>query len=344
MLYYVIEKEIIGLTKRQIPSNRETQSLLGPDEMSGWPGCRKDRDILDPKGDAFGFFVGQRIKMREPRIYLEGAVYYTTVKAGTGELLFQDKEDYEYFLDILRNRKKKYSFKLYAFCLLANHYHLLIETEDKNISKVMQAINTSYSLYFNKKYHRQGHLTGGRFTMRLLNKDTSLLEVSFYIHLNPVRAGITKTAEYRFSSYPEYIGSIDNTIADYDYIFSFLGTFTNKEEAQKKYQELIKEELLKEPISALGNAEIREIFKTEGIISHHKLEPRILVAVGSGLLLVGLIFFILQAGVLKNNVALRQKDTQVSLQKRNLISLPNGLPAINNHQGEEKQVWEFWKN
>src|SRR4030042_3905105 len=101
--------------------------------------------------------------MREPRVYLDQGVYYTTAKAGNNELLFRDDKDYEYFMELLRSRKEKYNFILYAFCLLPGHYHLLIETKDKNISKIMQAINTSYSLYFNNKYKRQGHLLQGRF-------------------------------------------------------------------------------------------------------------------------------------------------------------------------------------
>ena len=89
--------------------------------------------------------------MRDMRIYKKDAVYYITVRAAEGKSLFPEEADFLAFREILEKRKIKYGFKLYAYCLLSSHYHILIEPANANISKIMQALNTSYSLYFNKK-------------------------------------------------------------------------------------------------------------------------------------------------------------------------------------------------
>ena len=217
MLYFVLEKAGIGFPKGQTPpdvkhrdpdgdkkveyreSNRGAQSQWVPMESRDSRVAEETKRTTNPKVLPLGFlFKGQVVnanKMREPRVYLQGAVYYTSAKAGAGELLFRDDADYAYFLGILKERKIKYNFKLYAFCLLPQHYHLLIETSDKNISKIMQALNTSYSLYYNNKYNRQGHLLAGRFQMKVVNKDATLLELTYHIQLNPLRMGLLKAPE-----------------------------------------------------------------------------------------------------------------------------------------------------
>ncbi len=95
---------------------------------------------------------------------------------------------------------------LHAYALMDNHYHLLIETPYANIKQVMQNINTSYTVYANKRHRRAGHLFQGRYKAFIVDKESYLLELGRYIHLNPVRAGIVRRpGDYRWSSYEEYI-------------------------------------------------------------------------------------------------------------------------------------------
>jgi hypothetical protein len=101
-------------------------------------------------------------------------------------------------------------FALFAYVLMKNHFHLLIETGEKNsISQIMQVLNTSYVVYFCKKYNRSGHIFQGRFHTKIVDKDNYLLEAVRYIHLNPVKIGLVKhPREYPWSSYGEYIGKV----------------------------------------------------------------------------------------------------------------------------------------
>jgi REP element-mobilizing transposase RayT len=289
-------------------------------------------------------FTNEQKKMRQPRIYLEGAVYYTTVRASAGELLFREDEDCEYFLDILKERKKKYNFKLYAFCLLPHHYHLLIETKDKNISKIMQAINTSYSLYFNNKYKREGHLIAGRFEMKLVNKDISLLEVSYHLHLNPIRLGLVKAPEdYRFSSYLEYTKDADfSLLVDYGEIASLVGPLADKQAWRIKYRELIQEFAQENPTSLTKHQEVRYSAPKE-ITSERRLRPGLLVGLSSGLLIILILFFLgLHLVGLKPTADKFRAARELNMQK-NALSLPEGLPAVETIPIEKKQVWELWK-
>jgi len=275
--------------------------------------------------------------MREPRVYSEEAVYYTTAKVMNNELLFRDDADYRYFLDMLASRKEKYNFILYAFCLLPTHYHLLIETKDKNISKIMQAINTSYSLYFNNKYKRQGHLLQGRFGMQAVSKDATLLELTCQIHLNPLKLRLAKTIEeYRFSSYPEYISQSENPLTDYAFVLSFLGPREAKEILRNKYKELIKEQAYKEPAGIVAQA--------EEIIEQRKMSPRALIGIGSGLMIgLSLALFMLRNTAIKSASEHRQ-NKNIARERNDIVNLPDGLPGIISDQNQQKQAWELWKN
>ena len=102
--------------------------------------------------------------------------------------------------------KEKYSFYLYAFVLMGNHYHLLLETTQPNLARVMHYINSAYTTYYNLERNKCGHLFQGRYKSILVDKDSYLLELTRYIHLNPVRAKlVTKPEAYKWSSYHGYL-------------------------------------------------------------------------------------------------------------------------------------------
>jgi len=130
-------------------------------------------------------------------------------RGNAGQDLFKTKRDRERFIECLETAVERFSLKIHAYCLIPADYHLLVETMDANLSRAIQWINVSFATYFNRKQHRQGHLFQGRFKSVLVEAEEYLKELSRYIHLNPVRAGIVKKPEgYPWSSYRAYIGKI----------------------------------------------------------------------------------------------------------------------------------------
>ena len=142
---------------------------------------------------------------RQLRIEFNGAFYHITSRGNLKEKVFFEDKDREVFLEILKKTKERYGFILHAYALMDNHYHLLMETPRGNISQIMQNINTSYTVYINRKYKRSGHLFQGRFKGIIVDKNEYLITLSRYIHLNPVRAQLVKKpVEYRWTSYMAY--------------------------------------------------------------------------------------------------------------------------------------------
>jgi len=144
---------------------------------------------------------------RMPRIYVEGALYYITSRGVHKGTLFKDERDYRQYLELLNNYKAQYGFKLFAFALLPNHLHLLIELkEGTSISAIMHDVNSMYTKNFNTQYGRKGHLFQERFRAVLVEKEPYLSRMTRYIHLNPERLGlITELINYPYSSYPIYV-------------------------------------------------------------------------------------------------------------------------------------------
>jgi REP element-mobilizing transposase RayT len=120
--------------------------------------------------------------------------------------IYRDDEDRQVYLTLLRETKKEYKFYLHSYCLMTNHVHLHIETEDINISIIMKRINLLYAQFFNNKYNFVGHLFQDRFKSELIETDQYHLEIGRYIHLNPVRANMTELPiDYTWSSYRVYM-------------------------------------------------------------------------------------------------------------------------------------------
>jgi REP element-mobilizing transposase RayT len=176
---------------------------------------------------------------RQLRIEYEGGFYHITSRGNQREKIFWGAKDRERLKTILERTKERYGYLLHAYVFMSNHYHLLIETPHANLHQVMQNINTSYTVFVNKKYHRSGHLFQGRYKAFIVDKDKYLLALSRYIHLNPVRAGVVKRAEqFRWSSYQEYLhGRKGGTLADTD---ETLGFFSKQRAvAVRKYKEFV---------------------------------------------------------------------------------------------------------
>lgn len=180
---------------------------------------------------------------RKPRIEYEGALYHVLTRGNQKQKIFKDQKDFIKYLKILSDYKNQYDFYLYAFILMNNHTHLLIETKKTPLSKIMQGINQRYTVFFNKKYSTVGHLFQGRYKTILCERDSYLLSLIKYIHLNPVRAKILQGPKsYKWSSHHSYIGKDSNKdIVDTDLV---LRMFSNdKTKARKLYRSFINESL-----------------------------------------------------------------------------------------------------
>ncbi|MCM8799613.1 MAG: transposase [Candidatus Omnitrophica bacterium] len=154
--------------------------------------------------------------MKPKRVVLDGAVYHITVRGNQKQKTFLEEVDFLNYFKILRHYKKKYRFKLYAYCLMPNHVHLILEVENsKNLSKIMQGINLSYTIYFNKKYQKVGHLWQGRYKSKIIQKDKYLIDCIEYVELNPVRSGLVENPfDYPWSSWRERFGKENKHLID----------------------------------------------------------------------------------------------------------------------------------
>jgi REP element-mobilizing transposase RayT len=161
---------------------------------------------------------------RPCRLQGENCFYHITSRGDNRKKIFISNYDFKQFLEYLLIAKAKYRFNLYAYCLMPNHYHLLIETLQPNLSKIMQYINTSYTVYYNTKRNKVGHLFQGRFKSIMIDEDEYFLELTRYIHLNPVKAKMVETPEnYKWSSYGGYLKPKHNKYIDYPELNHYLG-------------------------------------------------------------------------------------------------------------------------
>jgi putative transposase len=144
---------------------------------------------------------------RPLRVEYPGAFYHVINRGNAGENLFKGIRDREKFLEYLETAIERFSLKIYTYCLMTNHFHVLLETQLPNLSQAIQWVNVSYAGYFNRKYRRNGHLFQGRFKSILVDADEYLKQLSRYIHLNPVRANLVEHPdEYKWSSYSTITG------------------------------------------------------------------------------------------------------------------------------------------
>lgn len=153
------------------------------------------------------------------RIWFEGAIYHVTVRGNNKDNIFLEERDFNRYLRLIKETKNYYSndenqdtFDIICYCLMDNHVHLLIKSYKKPISFFMGRLNSVYTLYFNYKYGHVGHLFQGRYHSEIIKDEKQMLEVSRYIHMNPVRAAmVKKPEEYRWSSYSMFINNKDET-------------------------------------------------------------------------------------------------------------------------------------
>ena len=142
---------------------------------------------------------------RKPRVHFLGALYHVMARGNQGQVIFMDDPDRRRYLDLLQESQRRYNYRLYAYVLMGNHVHHLIQIGQTPLAKVMQNILFRYTRYWNAKYKKIGHLFQGRYRAILCDKDSYLLELIRYLHLNPVRSKIVQDPDrYPWSSHGAY--------------------------------------------------------------------------------------------------------------------------------------------
>ncbi len=190
---------------------------------------------------------------RPLRIAYPGAYYHVTSRGNEQKDVFKSQKDRGKFLDYLSSASQRYGAVIHVYCLMTNHYHLLLETPEGNLSQIMRHINGAYTTYFNVKRKRAGHLFQGRFKAILVEADAYAAELSRYLHLNPVRVGIVeKPEDYAWSSYRSYIGQSSPAEGlKTDFILGYFGTGAA---AKTRYRLFVEDRLGKDSESPLQKA------------------------------------------------------------------------------------------
>ncbi len=172
---------------------------------------------------------------RKTRIKISG--FYHIINRGVARRsIFLEDADYEMFLTLLKDMIKSYDIVLHTYCLMPNHYHILLETKQDNISNAIKDLNSYYAIYFNKKYKRSGHLWQGRFSSYFLYDDAHFWIVSKYIERNPITTlMVTNLSEYKYQSFSLWKQHVDHN--------DILENSKIKDMTIKEYEEYISTDL-----------------------------------------------------------------------------------------------------
>jgi REP element-mobilizing transposase RayT len=192
---------------------------------------------------------------RPLRIEYPGAVYHVTGRGNERKSIFGEPLDKETFLEILIQSKNIYGIRIYAYILMENHFHFLLETPLSNLGQFMRRFNITYTNYFNRAHNRVGHLYQGRYKSILVERESYLSELSRYIHLNPIRTKAVKNktpeerwrylVNYPWSSLKGYLSpSNKNSFVDYSLVLADFGG--DNQRGRRAYQKRIKEDLVGE--------------------------------------------------------------------------------------------------
>lgn len=178
---------------------------------------------------------------RPLRLSFPGAIYHITSRGNARAAVYLDDDDKQRFLDLLASCVEKFNWICHAYCLMDNHYHLLIETPDANLQTGMRQLNGVYTQQFNRRHARVGPVFQGRYKAILVDKDSYLLELCRYVVLNPVRANMVALPEhYRWSSYAAMMGARQGVSwLSTDWILSQFSS--RRTLARKRYQQFVLE-------------------------------------------------------------------------------------------------------
>jgi len=193
---------------------------------------------------------------RPLRIEYEGALYHVTSRGNAQSDIYLSDDDRDMFLSVLSHVVDRFGWICHAYCLMSNHFHLMIETPKGNLSRGMRQLNGMYTQRFNRAHGRVGHLFQGRFKSIVVDKDAYLLELSRYIVRNPVTAGMVKDAgDWPWSSYLATSGEVSSPLfLDVDWLLSQFGSDTEK--ARAAYVAFVRDEQGASPWAQLNGPDI----------------------------------------------------------------------------------------
>jgi len=178
---------------------------------------------------------------RQLRLEYPGALYHITARGNEQQTIFRAQTDRQHFLTLLGREILQQQWRCYAYCLMDNHYHLLLDTPEPNLSRGMRRLNGSYTQRFNWRHHRVGHLLQGRFKSIVVERESYLLELCRYVVLNPVRAGMVGApTEWAWSSYRATAGL--DAVPPWLDVAGVLELFeANQERARQVYRQFVAE-------------------------------------------------------------------------------------------------------
>jgi len=184
---------------------------------------------------------------RPLRIEYPGAVYHVTARGNARQSIFRDEQDRGLFLGTLDHVTARYGWLCHAYCLMTNHYHLLIETPKPTLARGMRQLNGVYTQAFNRRHRRVGHLFQGRYHAVLVEREPHLLELCRYVVLNPVRVKACRTAgEWRWSSYRATAGFAGAPgFLTVDWVLAQFGQ--RRSQAEERYRAFVREGLGRQP-------------------------------------------------------------------------------------------------
>jgi putative transposase len=190
------------------------------------------------------------------------ALYHVTSRGNDRKAIFKDDSDRDLFLNILARVTERFHWICHGYCLMNNHYHLVIETPDGNLSKGMRQLNGVYTQAYNQRHHRVGHIFQGRFKAILVQKDSHFLEVCRYVVLNPVRAkAVSHPGQWKWSSYRATARKVQaHDCLTVDEILSHFGH--RKTIAQQRYGEFVQAGI--DSPSIWDNLEAQSLLGVEG--------------------------------------------------------------------------------
>ncbi len=220
---------------------------------------------------------------RAPRIEFEGAVYHVTARGNERRAIYRSDEDRKLFLETLEQMRVRFGIILHCFCLMPNHFHLVVETPLGNLARGMAWLQTTYTIRFNRKYRRCGHLFQGRYKAHLVEADEYAVELVRYIHLNPVRPrkksdpiAIERMGSldaYEWSSHQDYLGRRRTPVVQVatDWLFFWAG---ERRKARREYHKFIR--------AAFGREVERPLDKLQGgvVLGSEKLWQKAKEVVG----------------------------------------------------------------
>lgn len=175
---------------------------------------------------------------RKPRIHYPGAVYHVILRGNSGDpIFFEDRDQFRFYL-FMQEVVERFSCRIHGFCCMTNHTHLILQVADIPLSRVMQSLSLKYTRWINYTRRRTGHLFQGRYKAIMLDADAYLLELVRYVHLNPVRAGMTKCPEdYPWSGHNAYLGNEALPWLTTEWVFALFSGKSN--EACQNYQQFL---------------------------------------------------------------------------------------------------------